>query len=430
MEGSESEAIFESLNLNPQLFINEVLNLVDDLLDGAFDFYQQEASNLLRTDGTDRSGDINKGIGYIRNMIQGVLDKRLEMWEKYCLRHCFAVPEGFLMPKAVELVGCEISGIDAIGETVHLKGGVLHWVEHLYSKRLSCLVQQTSKQSFPAVMLSITIWFERVGETDAIIMSIVWKNLHNSPHDIDEWHRVHQTGATVEHLSLLQILGDKLFMIHETYQKRSDFCCTLNWLYKLTDHVLREFEGLRDLDKEYQPPDSRWGSEHGLLSSVLWKTFLSTSHASNGKITKSETPGDSSINKDVLSGLELDAQLDSLRDKLTVVAKESAELNRELQALERQSVLSNQCTGSVNEALQLYEQNKVHDMFQEMMRTASELRTKMEKMKTKRMEGIERVKTERIYNPDRDLSMRNRDKGLFNAELEDLQEFLANIKNM
>lgn len=244
MEGSESEAIFESLNLNPQLFINEVLNLVDDLLDGAFDFYQQEASNLLRTDGTDRSGDINKGIGYIRNMIQGVLDKRLEMWEKYCLRHCFAVPEGFSMPKA------------------------------------------------------------------------------------------------------------------------------------------------------------------------------------------SETPGDSSINKDVPSDLELDAQLDSLRDKLTVVGKESAELNRELQALERQSVLSNQCTGSVNEALQLYEQNKVHDMFQEMMRTASELRTKMEKMKTKRMEGIERVKTERIYNPDRDLSMRNRDKGLFNAELEDLQEFLANIKNM
>lgn len=48
----------------------------------------------------------------------------------------------------------------------------------------------------------------------------------------------------------------------------------------------------------------------------------------------------------------------------TQVAKESAELNRELQALERQSVLSNQCTGSVNEALQLYEQNKVHDMFQ------------------------------------------------------------------
>ena len=46
------------------------------------------------------------------------------------------------------------------------------------------------------------------------------------------------------------------------------------------------------------------------------------------------------------------------------MARESAELNRELQALERQSVLSNHCTGSVDEALQLYEQNKVHDMFQ------------------------------------------------------------------
>lgn len=41
MEGSESEAIFDSLNLNPQLFINEVLNSVDDLVDGAFDFFHQ-----------------------------------------------------------------------------------------------------------------------------------------------------------------------------------------------------------------------------------------------------------------------------------------------------------------------------------------------------------------------------------------------------
>ena len=44
MEGSESEAIFESLNLNPQLFLNETLNIVDDLLDNAFDFYLQYLS--------------------------------------------------------------------------------------------------------------------------------------------------------------------------------------------------------------------------------------------------------------------------------------------------------------------------------------------------------------------------------------------------
>jgi hypothetical protein len=41
MEGSESEAIFESLNVKPQLFINESLNTVDDLVDDAFHFFQQ-----------------------------------------------------------------------------------------------------------------------------------------------------------------------------------------------------------------------------------------------------------------------------------------------------------------------------------------------------------------------------------------------------
>lgn len=39
MEVSESNAIFESLNLNPQLFINEVLNFVDDLTDEAFNYF-------------------------------------------------------------------------------------------------------------------------------------------------------------------------------------------------------------------------------------------------------------------------------------------------------------------------------------------------------------------------------------------------------
>nr|GMD34031.1 protein MIS12 homolog [Ipomoea batatas] len=101
MEGSESEKIFDSFNLNPQLFINEVINSVDDLVDEAFDFFQQEAAVNLKTEGTDRSDDLKKGVAYIRNMVQLALDKRLSMWEKYCLRHCFTVPEGFSLPKAV-----------------------------------------------------------------------------------------------------------------------------------------------------------------------------------------------------------------------------------------------------------------------------------------------------------------------------------------
>lgn len=39
MEGSKSEAVFDSMNLNPQLFINETINTIDDYVDEAFDFY-------------------------------------------------------------------------------------------------------------------------------------------------------------------------------------------------------------------------------------------------------------------------------------------------------------------------------------------------------------------------------------------------------
>ncbi|KAI9088394.1 hypothetical protein K1719_029843 [Acacia pycnantha] len=100
MEGSESEAIFYSLNLNPQLFVNEVLNTVDDVVDDAFDFFYQEASAKLNSEGAERSQDLRKGVDCIRNVIQAVLDKRLAIWEKYCLRHCISVPQSFVMQKS------------------------------------------------------------------------------------------------------------------------------------------------------------------------------------------------------------------------------------------------------------------------------------------------------------------------------------------
>ncbi|XP_057951443.1 protein MIS12 homolog isoform X4 [Malania oleifera] len=237
MEGSESEAVFESLNLNPQLFINEVLNSVGDLFDGAFDFYQQQASTLLKAEGTDRAQDLDEGIAYIRNMIQEAFDKRLGMWEKYCLRNCFVVPEGFALPKA------------------------------------------------------------------------------------------------------------------------------------------------------------------------------------------NESPGDSSIDQDAFCDPELDAQLDSLRDKLSMVGKESAELDCELQALEKQSIISNHCDASINEELQLYEQNPSHEMLQE-------LRTKMEKRKTRKEKVIEQMKPAQMYNRNNDLPMINYNEGPFKATLEDLQEFMADINKL
>lgn len=241
MEGSESEAIFESMNVNPQLFINTVLNSVDDLLDGAFDHFHQEASAQLKIEGTDRAQDLSHGVASIRKMIQLALDKRLTMWEKYCLHRCFAVPPGFSLPKA------------------------------------------------------------------------------------------------------------------------------------------------------------------------------------------NEPSGDVSIDVDAFIDPELDAQLDSLRGKLTLVGKESAELNRELQEVEKQSVLSNHEAGSINEALQLYEQYSLHDMFQELARTALELRPEVEKLKTKSAEEANRSRIEKVQANGELFSLKL-GNGLSNATLKELEEFIADLR--
>lgn len=242
MEGSESEAIFESLNLKPQLFINESLNLVDELVDGAFHHFQLEASRLLKTDSTDRSEDLQKGIDYIHNTVQASLDKRLVMWEQYCLRHCFTVPSGFSLPSGDE-------------------------------------------------------------ESD------------NDPMDQDD--------------------------------------------------------------------------------------------------TNDE---------------QVEAKLDDLRDKLAENVKECAELNHELQELERKSTMSNQYISSVNEAVQLYEKSSAHDMFQDMLNAASELRRKMEQLKSKEMKEIER-RRERANDANGDMLEFSYSNGLSKLRLDDLQDFIAKMNS-
>ncbi|THU74698.1 hypothetical protein C4D60_Mb04t36140 [Musa balbisiana] len=98
MEGSESEAVFDAYNLNPQRFLNEVLNSVDDMVDGAFDFCMHQAPQITGP-GADRSEELARGVSSLHHLTQAVLDKRMSMWEKYCLRHCFSIPDGFVLPK-------------------------------------------------------------------------------------------------------------------------------------------------------------------------------------------------------------------------------------------------------------------------------------------------------------------------------------------
>ncbi|PIN10791.1 hypothetical protein CDL12_16615 [Handroanthus impetiginosus] len=241
MEGSNSEAIFESLNLSPQLFINEVLNVVDDLVDEAFNFFLQEASALLKTEGTDRSAELSKGVAYIRNLIQLTIDQRMQKWEEYCLRFCFNVPDGFSLPKANELSGDDLPDLDALTDT------------------------------------------------------------------------------------------------------------------------------------------------------------------------------------------ELDAQLNSLREKLALVGKESAELGRELRVLERQSLSSNQSAGSIDEALQLYNKHNATEMFQELTIMASEFRAKLGNLKKRRIDECHRDRADRLSVKDWDVLRMPGGNALLGAKLEELQEFLEKI---
>ncbi|KAH7528841.1 hypothetical protein FEM48_Zijuj05G0120600 [Ziziphus jujuba var. spinosa] len=210
MEETQSGAVFDSLNLNPQLFVNTVLNAVDDLVDDAFnDFYLQS------------------GVGIIQKMVHSVMDKRLALWEKYCLAHCFDVPEGISLRK------------------------------------------------------------------------------------------------------------------------------------------------------------------------------------------NNDSSADSSICQDALSSPDLDADLDSLRNKLTAVVKESAALNKELEALEHQTTFA----ALLNEAVELYEKNSFQGMLQEMTRTASELRTKLGKFKTRRLEETKHTNTEKLSAPKKDLSMMDYSRGNSSEQL-------------
>lgn len=237
MEGSESEAVFSALNLNPQLFCNEVINNVDDIIDQAFDFFYQDASTKLNIEGTQRSQDLKKGVDCIRQRVQSVLDKKLDTWENYILRHCFALPPGFRMPNTDE---SNEKGLDR--------------------------------------------------------------------------------GASFD-------------------------------------------------------PD-------------------------------------------------IDAQLDSLREKLAQVGKESEMLNQEIQALERKSTVN---AGCINEAVQLYKQNSMHELFQEIVTTASELRMKMGKLNSSMIEETDQMKTKRIYGTEMDLSAINTAKGLSNVKLDDIEGFVEYV---
>lgn len=242
-EGSDSSSIFGSFNFDPQLFINDLRNAVDDVIEEGFDFFKDQAPKDLGVKDADILNNLAEGVDAVHHVVRLKLDKQLDIWEKYCLMHCFASPEGLALP-----------------EMKSTKGSVFG----------------------------------------------------------------------------------------SSYADRSAY-------------------------------------------------------------------------------MDLDTQLESLRDQLVAVGRESAEFHRELCVLERQTAVSTQYAEALDEALRPLEENSTHDVMKEILRIASELHEKMEKLKTERRGKMEKSRLERMRSLNLTHTNKKEIQG-FEDSLEDLQQFLNNFE--
>ncbi|KAL6634752.1 hypothetical protein ACP70R_027423 [Stipagrostis hirtigluma subsp. patula] len=97
-EGAAAASAAEAaLGFHPQLFVNEVLNRIDDCCDEAFDYCRQKgaAAAIGEAKAAEKAAELERGINGCQRLVKNALDKRMSIWEKYCLQHCFTVPEGF-----------------------------------------------------------------------------------------------------------------------------------------------------------------------------------------------------------------------------------------------------------------------------------------------------------------------------------------------
>ncbi|KAJ1295156.1 hypothetical protein BS78_01G202300 [Paspalum vaginatum] len=104
MEGGEESAaaVEAALGLSPQLFVDEVLDVIADVSAEAFEYCLQAAAApgvLGDATAAQKATELQRGLNAIRHVVKDALDKRMTNWEKYCFQHCFYLPEGFVAPE-------------------------------------------------------------------------------------------------------------------------------------------------------------------------------------------------------------------------------------------------------------------------------------------------------------------------------------------
>lgn len=170
--GEESAAAAEApLGFSPQLFVDEVLDIITDVSAEAFEYCLQAAANpgvLGAATAAQKATELQRGLNAIHHVVKDVLDKRMTNWEKYCFQHCFYIPEGFVVPEdesscAKESFKDGTSYSDLDLELDSLRGkleSANKECENLQREVSSLESQTTNKRKFDSAIAEINKLFE------------------------------------------------------------------------------------------------------------------------------------------------------------------------------------------------------------------------------------------------------------------------------
>eukprot|EP00252_Welwitschia_mirabilis_P010862 TRINITY_DN2445_c0_g1_i7.p1 TRINITY_DN2445_c0_g1~~TRINITY_DN2445_c0_g1_i7.p1 ORF type:complete len:147 (+),score=25.93 TRINITY_DN2445_c0_g1_i7:343-783(+) len=98
----QKEGVPQSLDFEPQLFVNDVLNAVDECIEEGFEYFERQALNCLPKGSQVSKEIISKAVNDLHGFVQKKADKRLSVWKRFCLEYCFKVPDEAAFPNCAK----------------------------------------------------------------------------------------------------------------------------------------------------------------------------------------------------------------------------------------------------------------------------------------------------------------------------------------
>jgi len=121
-ESAKAAATEAALGLSPQVFVDEVLDIIADVSAEAFEYCLQEADApgvLGAATAAQKAAELQRGLNAIHHVVRDALDKRMMNWENYCFQHCFNIPEGFVVPEDVRILYPKVTDLSRTCQIYH-----------------------------------------------------------------------------------------------------------------------------------------------------------------------------------------------------------------------------------------------------------------------------------------------------------------------